>query len=150
MLRTFLDSSVLLTAARVPVPRSSVIVRIEIAGRLERSRGHERNSSSGCSGSLPYGCVRSASSGIKHRVLRGSPQTAPPARPCEKDSPPATQAKSQVFVFFFGIGVHRMHPCLPGEGRRVAKASQGGPPTLEAKRKVRSEAEAYSEAKAGG
>ena len=37
-----------------------------------------------------------------------------------------------------------------GEGRRVAKASQGGPPTLEAERKVRSKAEACSEAKAGG
>jgi hypothetical protein len=60
-------------------------------------------------------------------------------------------AEPQVFVLVFvGIGVHRMHPCLPGEGRRVAKASQGGPPTLEAEQKVRSEAEACSEAKAGG
>ncbi len=62
-----------------------------------------------------------------------------------------TRRASEIHRFFLvGIGVHRMHPCFPGEGRRVAKASQGEPPTLEAKRKVRSEAEACSEAKAGG
>jgi len=43
-----------------------------------------------------------------------------------------------------------MHSCLPGEGWRVAKANQGGPPTLEAERTLRSEAEVCSEAKAGG
>jgi hypothetical protein len=68
-----------------------------------------------------------------------------------KDSPPAAQVKITDLVLSLAkLGVHGMHPCLPGEGRRVAKASQGGPPTLEAKRKVRSEAEACSEAKAGG
>src|SRR5581483_12303834 len=66
-----------------------------------------------------------------------------------------TRRASEIHRFcVVGIGVHCMHPCLPGEGRRVAKASQGGPPrgppTLGAKRKLRSEAEACSEAKAGG
>jgi hypothetical protein len=39
---------------------------------------------------------------------------------------------------------------LPGEGRRVAKASQGGPPTLAAQRKVRSEAEAWQRSEGWG
>jgi hypothetical protein len=37
-----------------------------------------------------------------------------------------TRLASEIFklcVFSFGLGVHRMHPCIPGEGRRVAKAS---------------------------
>jgi hypothetical protein len=52
--------------------------------------------------------------------------------------------------FSFWIRGASHAPLLPGEGQRVAKASQGGPPTLAAQRKVRSVAEACSEAKAGG
>src|SRR5581483_9193126 len=55
-----------------------------------------------------------------------------------------TRRASEIHRFcVVGIGVHCMHPCLPGEGRRVAKASQGGPPrgppNLEARGKLRTE-----------
>src|SRR5690349_13065522 len=66
------------------VPSSSLIVGVEIAGRLDRSRGHKRNLLSGCEGSLPYGCVRSGSGRIKHRVYTAQPQTAPPGAAVRK------------------------------------------------------------------
>jgi hypothetical protein len=55
-----------------------------------------------------------------------------------KGPPAAAQRNHRFDVILVELGVHVMHPCAPGEGRRVASASQGGPPTLGGQRKVRS------------